>query len=164
MHVHVVGDDPRLVRLVASALRRAGHVVQIGADLGVEGSTLLLIARRTGAAVARPPAPGNDQPAGPAPTDNLGIALDVETRTVVWAGETVQLTRTEFRLLQLLASAQGRVVPYARLVEYTWGPSGGTGSALLKTYISRLRTKLGPRRAGWPVIKAVQGVGYRLVR
>jgi len=73
----------------------------------------------------------------------------------------VRLTRTEFRLLYVLAVNAGRVVAGARLVEYVWGYDGSSVS-LLKTHISHLRRKLRLGLTGIGSITCVPGVGYRL--
>ena len=69
----------------------------------------------------------------------------------------------QFRILYLLAMNEGRVIPYARLVEYVWGRDGGNAS-VLKTHISHIRKKLGLPAEGAGSIHALPGVGYSLVR
>jgi DNA-binding response OmpR family regulator len=91
-----------------------------------------------------------------------GLVLDPEAHEAERNGERVHLTPLEFRILELLAANAGRVVPYARLVEYAWGDRGGPGalaSDALKTHISQLRRKL---RLGPEHLRAVPGVGYWL--
>jgi DNA-binding response OmpR family regulator len=101
-----------------------------------------------------------DQPAREVRCGDLVLELD--SHQVIKAGRPVQLTPLEFRLLFLLAMNEGRVIPYARLVEYAWGYEGGDAS-LLKTHISHIREKLG-LQPGQPGIRAVMGVGYTLER
>ena len=59
-------------------------------------------------------------------------------------------------------SRPSRVVSSARLVEYAWGYDGGD-SALLKTHVCHLREKLAMPISGSGGIKAVPGVGYKLL-
>ena len=92
------------------------------------------------------------------------LVLDLQSHQATKAGVAVQLTPLEFRLLHLLAMNEGRVVPYARLIEYAWGYYGEHHSALLKTPISHLRTKLGLSISGPGGIRSVMGVGYSLTR
>jgi len=102
-----------------------------------------------------------DQPAREVRCGDL--VLDLDSQQVTQAGQAVQLTRLEFRLLFLLAMNEGRIIPYSRLVEYVWGYDGGEATQL-KTHICHIREKLG-LRAGQPGgIRAVTGVGYGLER
>ncbi len=89
------------------------------------------------------------------------IVLDLQSHVAVRAGRDIQLTRLEFRILWLLASNPGRVIPHSRLVEYAWGYDGGD-SSLLKTHICHIRVKLSLPEGKPTGISAVPGVGYRL--
>lgn len=89
------------------------------------------------------------------------LMLEQESHQVQVQGHTVQLTPIEFRLLYLLASNAGRVVPTTRLVDYVWGYDAGD-AALLKTHCSHLRKKLQLGPGGPAELQAVPLVGYRL--
>jgi DNA-binding response OmpR family regulator len=91
------------------------------------------------------------------------LTLDLQSHEATKSGAPVQLTPLEFRILYMLAMNEGRVVPYARLVEYAWGYDGGD-SSLLKTHISHIRSKLGMPGDGPGGIRAVPGVGYSLAK
>src|SRR5947209_19745134 len=88
-----------------------------------------------------------------------GLNLDPETYEVSWRGQSVRLTPTEFRILYLLATNAGHVVPASRLYTYVWGSQGGDANAL-RSHISHLRRKL--ETAGEPpgTIECVPAVGY----
>jgi DNA-binding response OmpR family regulator len=104
------------------------------------------------------------QAGAPEPKRELQVGtllLDGDGHEVTEGDRTVRLTRTEFRLLYVLAVNAGRVVAGARLVEYVWGYDGSSVS-LLKTHISHLRGKLGLGVSGEGSIACVPGVGYRL--
>jgi DNA-binding response OmpR family regulator len=90
------------------------------------------------------------------------LVVDADSHEVHWQGSAVRLTRTEFRLLHLLALNAGRVVNSARLVEYAWG-YGEDDVSLLKTHISHIRTKLRLSTTGAMRIESVARLGYRLV-
>lgn len=87
------------------------------------------------------------------------FTLDLEAHQVTKSGEVIQLTPLEFRIFHMLAINEGRVVTFARLVEYGWGYDGGE-PAMLKTHISHLRKKLKlePGHPGY--IQVLHGVGY----
>jgi DNA-binding response OmpR family regulator len=91
------------------------------------------------------------------------LALEDQTHAVFKAGRRVSLTRSEFRLLYMLVTNAGRVIPYSRLAEYAWGDSlEQTDASLVKPHISHLRAKLGLPGFGLGSIQSVPGVGYRL--
>jgi len=91
------------------------------------------------------------------------IVLSLQTHEVTHTGIVIQLTPLEFRILYLLAMNEGRVIPYARLVEYAWGYEGGDVS-LLKTHICHIRQKLGLPLEGEGSIRCLPTVGYTLVK
>lgn len=89
-----------------------------------------------------------------------GLTLDPEAYEVTWRNEWVRLTPTEFRILYLLATSVGHVVPSNRLYTYVWGADGGDANAL-RSHISHLRRKLeaiGGQAPGQ--ISSVPAVGY----
>lgn len=91
------------------------------------------------------------------------IVLDLQSHEATKAGQVVELTPLEFRILYLLGMNIGRVIPYSRLVEYAWGYDGGD-SSLLKTHICHIRKKLDMPCTKREGIRAVPGVGYSLAR
>jgi len=91
------------------------------------------------------------------------LVLDLQSHEASKGGAMVHLTPLEFRILYMLALNAGRVIPYSRLIEYAWGYDGGD-SGLLKTHICHLRQKLGLAPGASSQIRAVPGVGYKLVQ
>jgi two-component system, OmpR family, response regulator len=103
-----------------------------------------------------PPLPGNAD-------ETLRFAdleLDEAGMTVRRSGASVELSKTEFRLLAYLMRHQGRVLTRAQLLENVWGWDYAGESQILDTYISYLRRKLDP--LGPPLIHTQRGVGYSL--
>jgi len=74
------------------------------------------------------------------------------------AGNPVDLTATEFKLLRLLAEANGEVQERDVLLREVWGYSDTTLTRTLDTHVKRLREKLGNFA---DCIQTVRGVGYR---
>ena len=74
--------------------------------------------------------------------------------------QPLDLTPTEFRLLDALARAGGDVVPHVRLARAGWPAEPDPDLLWLKPHLTRLRAKV--VAAGGPAIIAVRGVGYRL--
>ena len=73
----------------------------------------------------------------------------------------VELTRTEYQLLELLMLNAGRVLPHNLIYERVWGYDFGPASNALRVYIGYLRRKL-ERAGARPLLHTVRGVGYVL--
>jgi two-component system, OmpR family, response regulator MprA len=73
----------------------------------------------------------------------------------------VDLTRTEFQLLELLMSNPRRVLPHSVIYDRVWGYDFGPASNALRVYIGYLRRKLDEVGAR-PLLHTVRGVGYVL--
>ena len=105
------------------------------------------ILRRANVAIAK----GVDMRCGP-------ITIDEDSHTVTFSGEPVELSPTEFRLLQVLIENKNRVLSKGLLLDEVWGITFESESTVADTYISYLRKKL--HRDGFEGIKTVRGVGF----
>jgi DNA-binding response OmpR family regulator len=89
------------------------------------------------------------------------VTLDSAQHRVTRDGRPIQLTVTEFRLLQLLMTNAGAVVPRTALLRQVWGYHDSSEAGVLRTTIHRLRRKLS--QDGEPdLIQTVAGVGFML--
>ena len=89
------------------------------------------------------------------------LELNVTGRTVLRGDRLIELTRTEFDLLELLLRHPRRVLSRSVLFTEVWGYDFGTGSNSLDVYIGYLRRKL--EAHGEPrLVHTVRGVGYVL--
>jgi two-component system, OmpR family, response regulator MprA len=89
------------------------------------------------------------------------IALDLGMREVRVAGSSIELTKTEFLLLELFMRNPRQVLPRSLINERVWGYDFGPASNSLGVYIGYLRRKL--ERDGQPRrIHTMRGVGYIL--
>jgi two-component system OmpR family response regulator len=88
------------------------------------------------------------------------LEMDEDTYEVWRAGEPVQLTRTEFRLLRYLLGNTNRVLSKAQILDHVWDYDFGGDAHVLETYISYLRRKVD--HVDPPLIQTVRGVGYVL--
>jgi two-component system, OmpR family, response regulator MprA len=89
------------------------------------------------------------------------LELDPGTREVERAGDPIELTRTEFSLLELFMRNPRQVLTRSVIFERVWGYDFGFGSNSLDVYIGYLRRKT--EAAGKPrLIQTVRGVGYAL--
>jgi len=89
------------------------------------------------------------------------ISMDVERHLVTLKNETVELSATEFSLLESLLNRSGKVVRKELLLAEVWGVDFPTSTTVVETYISYLRRKL--HRDGYEGIKTVRGVGFQLL-
>ena len=89
------------------------------------------------------------------------LELDTGTREVRRGGDKVELTRTEFNLLELFLVNPRQVLTRSIIYERVWGYDFGFASNSLDVYIGYLRRKL--EAGGKPrLIHTVRGVGYAL--
>jgi two-component system, OmpR family, response regulator len=88
------------------------------------------------------------------------IELDEDAHEVTRAGNNVELTATEYRLLRYLMLNPRRVLTRSQLLEHVWEYDFGGDARVLETYVSYLRKKLDAY--GPPLIHTVRGVGYAL--
>ena len=86
------------------------------------------------------------------------LEIDVPRHEVTVAGDTVVLTATEFKLLELLARRRGRVQTRERLLQDVWGYENPIDSRTVDTHMRRLREKIG---AAARFLETIRGVGYR---
>ena len=89
------------------------------------------------------------------------LELDPSTRIVTRGGEPIELTRTEFSLLELFLLNPRQVLTRSVIFERVWGYDFGFGSNSLDVYVGYLRRKT--EHGGKPrLIQTVRGVGYAL--
>jgi DNA-binding response OmpR family regulator len=88
------------------------------------------------------------------------LAVDVSARQASYAGKSITLGLTEFRMLEFFARNAGLVLSREHLLERLWEYDFDGSSNIVDVYVSQLRRKL--KRAGAnDVIKTVWGVGYK---
>ena len=87
-----------------------------------------------------------------------------QPRSDRWPGSESPLTPTEYNLLYLLVRNAGRVLPFETLLARVWGDEYRSETDYLKTYISRLRHKLGDDSEHPRYILTERGTGYRFAR
>jgi DNA-binding response OmpR family regulator len=96
---------------------------------------------------------------GPARIEIGGVSIDAEKYEASVNGKKIDLTATEFRILQLLASRKGRVFPREQILDVLWGNEKVVTDRTVDVHIKHLRSKLGPASG---LIKVVRGAGYKL--
>jgi len=129
-----------------------------------------LLARVEGLLRRRPAEPAAAQAAFPPRADHRGaeprygkgdVLIDIDAHRVEVRGQAVDLTPTEFRLLDVLMRHRGMVLSTDQLLQLAWRDPTATGPDRVKFTMLRLRRKLGWTGAGEGPIETVRGFGYR---
>ena len=76
-------------------------------------------------------------------------------------GESLELTRREFELLQVLADHGGKVMERDEIYQHVWGYAMIHGDRSVDVFVRKLRSKLQKRSPGWEYIHTHFGIGYR---
>ena len=90
------------------------------------------------------------------------LVVDLEKSSVTVGARPVELTRTEFALLALLARNAGKLLTHRAILREVWGPGFQAESQYLHVHVSHLRSKLEPDRTRPRYIFTEPGAGYRL--
>jgi len=97
------------------------------------------------------------------PVRTIGdLSLDAQSRQVHVGQAPVELTRTEFDLLDALTERPGLAYTRRQLVERVWGPDWVGDDHVLDAHIAHMRRKLGDDNDAPRFVVAVRGVGYRM--
>ena len=89
------------------------------------------------------------------------LTIDLNRRLVMRDGELVDLTPTEFKLLECFVTHRDRVLPHRFLLTEVWGPEYIDETNYLKLYVRYLRRKLEEDPADPQLIVTEWGIGYR---
>jgi DNA-binding response OmpR family regulator len=91
----------------------------------------------------------------------VDLMVDTAAHTVARAGEPIDLTHTEYALLEYMMRRLGEVVTRGELMEHVWDENYEGLSNIVDVYIRRLRSKIDEGRAV-RLLETVRGTGYRL--
>jgi len=87
------------------------------------------------------------------------LVVDLDKFEAAVEGAKVDLTATEFKILQLLASKPGRVFTRDQILDHLWGDEKAVVDRTVDVHIRNLREKLGPAAS---LIKNIRSVGYKV--
>jgi len=88
------------------------------------------------------------------------VEMDDDAHSVTRAGQPIDLSPTEYKLLRFFLLNPGRVLSKNQILDHVWEYDFGGESTVVETYVSYLRKKVDS--LGTPLIQTVRGVGYVL--
>jgi len=137
------------------------HALEIGADdYLVKPFSMKELVARVKAAVRRG-VRAQDAPRGDA-IEIEELRIDPREVQAFVAGDSADLTPTEFKLLYTLALEQGRVVTRDELLQRIWGRRQTHRDRTVDVFVRRLRDKIDKRAPRHTFIQTRYGVGYKL--
>jgi DNA-binding response OmpR family regulator len=92
-------------------------------------------------------------------TEVGALRVDPISRTITVAGEPVEMTRTEFDILSVLASQPATAFTRKQLLEEVWGGSWYGDEHVIDVHVGHIRQKLGSGE----LIRTIRGVGYGML-
>lgn len=92
------------------------------------------------------------------------IVMDLQSKGIMVNGKEVLLTRTEFKLLELLLSHPQKIFSKSNLFAHIWDEAYTIEDNTLNVHISRLRQKLKKANPEVDYIETLWGLGYRLTK
>ena len=87
------------------------------------------------------------------------LIIDPQRYAVAVEGKAIELTSTEYRILELLASRRGWVFTRKQILNHLWGMDKIVVDRTVDVHIRHLRKKLGPAER---FVHSIRGVGYKL--
>jgi DNA-binding response OmpR family regulator len=97
----------------------------------------------------------------PAPMQTGEIEIRADRFQVFVGDASIDLTRREFELIELLAGAEGRVLEREEIYQRVWGYAMARGDRSVDVFVRKLRRKLERASPQWRYIHTHFGVGYR---
>ncbi|MEA2536677.1 MAG: two-component system, OmpR family, response regulator RegX3 [Chloroflexota bacterium] len=160
--IRAAGNVPILVVSGESGEGAKVKALEIGADdyLTKPFGKAELLARISAIMRRADAAAGGGGTTGGGPLEAGTLTIDPGRHEARIGAAAINLTATEYRLLEALVRAAGDVVPHHRLVRAGWPTEPDPDLLWLKPHIARLRAKV--QAAGGPAVVAVRSVGYRI--
>jgi DNA-binding response OmpR family regulator len=114
-------------------------------------------------AVLRRTSPNSAEPAAARRLKLGALELMPGSRTATWQGQPLELTGTEFSLLDVLARHAGQLISRQDISKRAFGRPLERFDRRIDVHISSIRQKLGQRADGQSWIQSVRGMGYQLL-
>ena len=91
------------------------------------------------------------------------LVIDYDKRRLTIAGEEVELTQTEYNIVDLLSQYAGKVLTYDAIIRAIWGSGERGGIKKLQVNMANIRKKMGSKPGATRYICTEMGVGYRML-
>ncbi len=141
------------------------NLLDLGSDdLVIKPFSMKELLARVRALLRRQAPPSSETNSRPQVFTTGDLTIDYGQHLVMVQGRQVQLSRTEYKLLSLLAQNAGMVVTHELLLEKVWGPEYNRDIDFIWVYISRLRRKIEANSRRPKYILTVPDVGYKLAK
>ena len=95
--------------------------------------------------------------------ESESLRIDFQTREVLLENVSVNFTKKEFELLELLVSQEGKLLTQSQIIKRLWGPSHAENTHYLRILVAKLRNKLGDNAIDPKFIFTEPGVGLRFI-
>jgi DNA-binding response OmpR family regulator len=105
----------------------------------------------------------SDEPGAPKRLKQGALELMPGSRSALWQGRPLELTGTEFNLLEVLAAQAGQLISRAEISRRAFDRPLERFDRRIDVHISSIRQKLGTRPDGQSWIQSVRGLGYQLL-
>ena len=92
------------------------------------------------------------------------VVIDFRAQVVTRAGDPVEITALEMKLLRLFAQREGELLPRQRILDAVWGADYFGTDRTVDNFVMRLRTKLEADPKNPKYFKSIRGAGYRFSR
>ncbi|WP_295154983.1 response regulator transcription factor [uncultured Ruminococcus sp.] len=89
------------------------------------------------------------------------VSLDPAAGTVTKGGSTVELTKTEYLILEYLLKNKGRILTKQQIFAYAWGDEFIADDSTVMVHISNLRAKIEDDPKSPKLLRTVKGLGYK---
>lgn len=90
------------------------------------------------------------------------LVLNRAEGIVTKGGRPVELTKTEFLILELLMQSRGRIFTKQQIFEYAWDGDYIAGDSTIMVHISNLRSKIEDNPRAPKMLKTIKGLGYKM--
>jgi DNA-binding response OmpR family regulator len=92
------------------------------------------------------------------------ITLNQDEGVVTKADKVIELTKTEFRILELLMQSRGRIFTKQQIFDYAWSGEYIADDNTIMVHISNLRAKIDDNPKAPKILKTIKGLGYKIER